>query len=124
MGNKRFKMKGILVEPTGAFVVTLSSPENPDDVDLVISQDEAVKLCALFQQTFLDGLPTRTISPLYPPLTLVDANLAEGQVPGVLVRTVEIGSVVLSFDPSLAGKLKHEIDRCVASTEARAKPKN
>lgn len=103
----------------GSRVMTITT-FGADPIDLVLSESEAIQLVRLFQQGFLDRMAARTESPNYPALRVVDANVAHGtESTGLLLDTAEIGHLVLAFDPNLADKLKHEIDRASEATLAR-----
>ena len=94
-----------------------------DEVDVVVSEDEAVRLVRTLQQGFLDRRVNRTETPTYPSLTVVGVDMAHGvKTSGLLLQTTEIGSVVLAFDSSVAPRFKSEIDRLEAAKSARRAP--
>lgn len=123
MPNVRLAPKSIAPEPeeTGARTVTVAVP-GYGDIDVVFSEAEAVQLVQTFQQGFVERTFQRQVAPSYPQLHVVGVDIAHGDKSGVMVQTEEIGSMVLTFDASLAWRFKAEIDRATDANEKRAKP--
>lgn len=81
-----------------------------------------ISLVRSFQEGFLAPLDTQGPTPTYPAFHVTGVDVAHGDKSGVMVQTEEIGSMVLTFDASLAWRFKAEIDRATDANEKRAKP--
>lgn len=123
MPNVRLAPKSIAPEPeeTGSRTVTVAVPGH-GDIDVVFSEAEAVQLVRTFQQGFVERIFQRQVTPAYPLLHVTGVDIAHGDRSGVLVETEEIGSLVLTFDASLAWRIKAEIDRATDANQKRANP--
>lgn len=125
MANLRVAPKSIPpeAEPDGSHIVTVSVPGS-GDIDVVFSKDEAVLLLRTVQAAALSQYDRPDQQHVeYPYFQVVRADVAHGQQrSSLLVETAEIGSVVLTFNDSVAENLKGEIDRVTEINKDRASP--
>lgn len=91
-----------------------------DEVDVVLSEVEQVRIVRMLQSSFLERRASMSAHPNYPTFSITNANVAHGtQSSGLLIDTAEIGSMVATFNNSMAEHLKGAIDDVIAANEAR-----